>query len=325
MAANTGITNTVDKAGNYMSSSQQNSPFLGQEGTNIVDTTGGIWKGVTGDKSGWKQAGNGVWNSLTAKGLRQMNNPPPQSFYGGSADAMQGYRDQFQGGIGMGQGYMGQGFDTIGAAGQQAVDNRGVALGMLGQGGTIGAQGLAQQQLGVQGMNTAVNNYDPSVAQALLAQGSTQVANQMRSAATEARGGNQAAAMRNANDQGAQMGLDMAQRAAVLRAQEEAQRTQQRIGAAQAQAQFGANQAGLGYGLQGQALGLAGQSTGQLGSLGSTQGQLGLGTQDTYLGALNNVNNSQLEADTKWSSAKKAAQGGILGMVGNVIGSVAGG
>ncbi len=320
----TKVSGWVDSAGKSAANAQQDAPFLGQEGTNFVNTTGGLAKGLTGDSSGWKQMGQGIWDSVTAKGLRQMNQPPPKSFYGGSAEALGGMRDQYAQGIGQGQGFLGQGFGTIDTAGAQAIDNRGVALGLLGQGATLGQQGIQSQALGIQNMANAANGYDSSAAAALMNQSASQIANQMRSSAADARGGNQAAAMRGANDQAAQLGLDMAQRAAVMRAQEEQQRVGQNIAVAQAQAQLGANQAGLGYGLQGQALGLAGQSTGQLGSLGSTQGQLGLGQQQAYLGALGDVNQQQLEADTKWASAKKASQGGILGLAGNIMGSVMG-
>lgn len=115
--------------------------------------------------------------------------------------------------------------------------------------------------------------------------------------------------MRNAQAMGAQMGLQVNQQAAMLRAQEQQARLGRMLGAEQMAAQVGGQQAGLGYGMAGQGLGMAQQSTGMLGGFGSQQANIGLGQTNAALGAYglrNQMDASQLEADRAYNSAMMA-------------------
>lgn len=257
--------------------------------------------------------------------------PIQQSYLGGSAEAEAAARAALtaQGNASFGSGMAQQqgGVGMLAQAGQQAVTDRGNAYALYNRGTQLGGQGIDQQNAMLQGLVAQAQQQGPSAAQAQLQQGLDQTQRSMLAQASAARGGNQAAAMRNAQMAGSQMAQQTNQQAAVLRAQEAQQRQQNILGAQQYAAGSYGQQAGLGYGMAGQGLGAAQNSTGQLGQFGANVSQAGLGQQNVGLGSygiLSDRDKAKLEADRAHASAS-ATQRSPLGAAGTVIGAIFGG
>lgn len=281
-------------------------------------------------------------------------NAPKDQWLGGSRDALDKLRTRYAEGQTAGQNQidwgMQQGVDaglaSLGQAGANA-QSQGIQAGNYSvEGMDIGRAGLAEQDaaLGRQNdvtlamLGTAAQR-GPSAAQAQMRMGLDQTQNAMMAQAASARGGNAAAAMRNAQAQGSSMALQTNQQAGILRAQEEAQQRAQLVNAqAQAAGIYGGQQqtmgqrAGMGYGMQGQGLGLQQGANAQLMDVGSAQGQLGLGRanvglaqQGNYLSAEQAANAAQLEASRAGEDSKARNKGGILSGVAGAIGGMFGG
>lgn len=254
--------------------------------------------------------------------------PPKQSYLGGSQEALDAQRAQL-GGIGQasygaGTQNAAQGGAMLGQAGGFAQADRDAAMGYSAQGQQLGMAGIGGQNLAVSNARGLAGQSTDSLAQMQLQQQSNANQRAMMAQAASARGGNQAAAMRQAQTVGANMQLQTNAAAGQMRAQEQQAALQRQLAVEQMAAGVGGQQAGLGYGMQGQGLGMAQQSTAQIGQLGAQQGQLGVSQQNVGLGAygvLNDGNKAQLETDRGWASADSAARspaaafGGILGGV----------
>lgn len=339
-----GNQSAYDKMVNRTEQAKQTTPFLGQVGKEYVQTMGGTGTAISGlaqgdwgkFKEGAKEAGEGVLSAITAGPLRSLNDPPPQQFLGGSAGALQQQRDMYQSGIGQGNAIMlgglgtsDQGVAMLGDASLMARGDRGASYNMMGAGYTIGNQGLTSQDQSLDAARAMAKQNTTSLAGLQLQQGLEQTRDSMYAQAQAARGGNQAAAMRNAHAQGAAMGLQTNQQMAMLRAQEEQARLGRMMGVEQMATQVGGQRAQLGYGMAQQGLGAAQASTGQYSGIGGQVADVGLGqanvgtaSQGQYIGALNDINKAQLEADKQHASAGQASKGGIMGTVGKVIGSI---
>lgn len=254
-----------------------------------------------------KPFGGGLTKSLT--GASELE----KSYFGGSQRAYDDARQQY--------GQLGQnmraeaatntqaGTGMLGQAAGLSQQDRSAAMGFSGTGMGLGQHGALGQNQAVAAARGLAGQSTDSLAQMQMRQGLGQMQRGMMGQAAAARGGNQAAAMRNAQAMGAQMGLQVNQQAAMLRAQEQQARLGRMLGAEQMAAQVGGQQAGLGYGMAGQGLGMAQQSTGMLGGFGSQQANIGLGQTNAALGAYglrNQMDASQLEADRAYNSAMMA-------------------
>jgi hypothetical protein len=237
--------------------------------------------------------------------------------------------DMYKQGIGAGAGLTQYGVGLMGHAAGQTSADRNAALAYSGTGSQIGASGLI-------GQNAAVANARgiaarPTDSQALAQLRSAQDANNraMMGMASAARGGNQAAALRNAQQVGAQSQLMANQQAAQLRAAEQQAAVQRQLGVEQMAAGVGGQQANLGYGMYGQGLGLAQGSTGQLGQLGSQAGGLGTTQQGIYVNAQGERDIAQAEMDLEREKDKRAINdkvfGGVMGSVGGFLNGLGGG
>ncbi len=254
--------------------------------------------------------------------------PPQASYLGGSQEALDAQRQQL---TGMGQGAYNagaqntaQGGAMLGQAGGFATADRDAAMGYSNQGGMLGQAGIGGQNAAVMNARGLAGQSTDSLARLQLQQQSDANQRQMLAMAGSARGGNQAAAMRQAQTVGSNMQMQTNAAAGQMRAQEQQAALQRQLAVEQMAAGVGGQQAGLGYGMQGQGLGMAQQSTGQLGQIGAQQGQLGVSQQNVGLGAygvLNDGNKAQLETDRGWASADAASKspaaagGAILGGV----------
>jgi hypothetical protein len=294
---------------------KQDAPFLGQEGKQLAQTMGGateLTAGILGGNrrqisQGWDNLKNGVYSALTAQSLLGLNKPPPQQFLGGSQEALDQRRQMYMAGLQGGNEMMG-----LGAAG--AGDGMGMAAADRGYGYDLAGAGIVGQAMAIDQARQMAARPTDSLARLQLQQGLAQNQQAMLAQAAQARGGNQAAAMRQAQMLGTQEALQTNAQAAQLRAAEQQAAINRQLGVEQMAAQASGQQLGLG-------MGAAQAGTAQYSQNALGVGQLGLGSQGQYLDAQAQADKAQLEADTKWASAKKAAQGGIMGTVGRAIGS----
>lgn len=254
--------------------------------------------------------------------------PPPASYFGGSPEAMDQTRATYMLGgkaaMNQGIGQSRSGAGMLGDASGYAAQDRNNAYGYAMTGADMGRASGESQDAQINALLAQSRNQGPSQAQALMRGAQDENSRRMMGMAAQARGGNQAAAMRSASAASQQGTLQTNQQLGALRAQEEAQRQQNILGAQQYAAGAYGQRMGLGYGMYGQGLGAAQNSTGQLGQFGGTMGQLGIAQQNVGLGQyglLNDMNKSQLETDRGWASAATASKspaaafGGILGGV----------
>lgn len=241
--------------------------------------------------------------------------PPKQSFFGGSQEDLDRLRNVYETNaknantLGAVESRSGAGM--LGTASGYAGQDRTAAYGLMGNGYDIGRSGMENQDQQIGSLLTQAQQRTPSLAQAQLRAAQDENSRRMMGMAAGGRGGNQAAAMRNAGAMASQNALITNQQAGQLRAQEEAQRQQNILAAREYAARAYGDRAGLGYGLTVQGLGAAENSTGQIGQIGNALGNLGVAQQNVGLGwgtLTNDVNKSQLETDRGWASAESAAK-----------------
>lgn len=334
----------TDRAVAAADKASEQTPFLGAEGKQLAQTTGGaaqltsgIFQGKKADiKEGAKNLGQGVWSAVTAAPLRSLNKPPPPSYSGGSQDALAANRAQYDAGIlaGQDQNLRGEGLSMYGAevantAAQMGAGTYDASQGLYGAGMATAMTGMGGQTSALDASIAAANRNVGSIAEAQQRMANDTQARQMAGLAASARGGNQAAAMRNANAQSSQNALVNNQQIGMMRLKEE-----QDLRASQTQAQqFAASQYGdraaLGYGTATSGLGAANTATGQVNTAGSTIGGIGsniMGSGSdatkTFTDAELRQNEAQLKADAEHESAKKASKGGVKNIVSNIIGMV---
>lgn len=279
-------------------------------------------------------------------------NAPKDQWLGGSNAAYREIQDRYKSGQQSGQGQIDQGIlgvasgqATLGQAGVLAADDVNQARYYAAQGQDIGGAAIQSQdasmlgQLGYgQAALATAQQQGPSAAQAQMRMGLDQTQRAMMAQAQSARGGNAAAAMRNAQYEGAAMAAGTNQQAAVLRANEEAARRADIMGAQSQLAGISGQQSGMlgqrasmGYGMQGQGLGLSQSGTGQMANIGQGQGQLGLGQanvgvqqQGNYLTAEQEANKAQLEASRTGEDSKAKNKAGVIGGIASAVGGMFG-
>src|SRR5690349_2910872 len=106
------VSKGTGKALDATGKASKDTPFLGQLGTETVQTvggsvqlTGGIARGNAKDiKEGASNLGKGVLSALTGGPLRSLNTPPPRQYIGGSPEAMEAARARNEAGILSGAG-----------------------------------------------------------------------------------------------------------------------------------------------------------------------------------------------------------------------------
>lgn len=267
---------------------------------------------------------------------------PSQTYFGGSAGALDRTRSQFE------QGRQ-QGLDATGRVlgmGSMLNNNFRAETGALtrtGQSLAHGQQYKIQEALWHLGRTAGqvrqiADTNTSSVAVAQQQAANNQLARALTAQASTARGGNQAAAMRNAQAFASAHALQTNQQLAQLRAQEEQARVARQMQAAGLGMQVGSQM--LGAAQQQQQLGLDTQfkalQAAQAEQQRATQaalgvGQLGLGQQQLYTGAGLTANQAQLQADLEYqrqqqqAAAQNAAFAGqLLGTAGSVVGGFMG-
>lgn len=252
-----------------------------------------------------------------------------QGMYGGGPDQADAYRQQWLGGIGSGARQVDQGMLGLQGSARMGAEIYGQGAGMA-QAGLGYADQARAQQMGALGLQRdAAMGQAPSQAQMLMQGAQTQQARQMMAAAQAARGGNQAAAMRNAQYEAASGNAQTQQQMAALRANE----------MAQARGAYG-DMSGQ---IRGQDMGLAGMGLGAqtagmqgVGQAGAQMGQIGAGREGNYLGTFSNQLqneaaarmqvNRDIAAQRQGQKAAQAAQTGqLIGTAGAVVGGIYGG
>lgn len=304
--------------------------------------------GVTKDDEILGNAMDGKWDKAvvnTAYGApgwaaaKDMLKPQAHTYVGGSPEALAANRAQYDAGIQTGQGYTANGMNMAGVGANVALgavplaqQQNAAAMGMWGAGMGLGQQGTAAQNAAIGASIASARQNVGSQAQLQQQMANDAQARQMMAMASAARGGNQAAAMRNANAQASQNALITNQQLGLMRLQE-AQNRRDAITQAQqyAAAQYG-GQAGLGYGTAAQGLGAANQASGQIGQIGGTVGGIGTAIagagnqmQGQYLNAELDNNRTQAEMDARWQEADAKRRAGLVKGISQGIGSMFGG
>jgi hypothetical protein len=253
----------------------------------------------------------------------------PREVYvgGGSAEASD-RKNMYKAGIGSGAGLTdygvgvaGQGAGMLGQAGQQAI-----AYGAEGQG--IGQFGLNSQNAAIANARGLAGQSTDSLALLQLQQAQDTNTQRMLGMAAQARGGNQAAALRNAQAMGSQNQLVTNQQAAQLRAGEQQAALNRQLGVEQMAAGVGGQQAGLGYGMYGQGIGMLGQAGAQTGQIGTSLAGTGVQQQGVYVGALAGHDRTQAELDAEREKARREQKNkifdGVMGSVGSFGAAIGG-
>lgn len=307
--------------------------FFTDEAAQVVEGFGGgagIVEGVfTGDgrkiKEGIGRVANSVGSALSAAPLRNALKGPDSTYYGGSKEAGAAYQARDDAGIMAGMDTTGTAVDVAGSAVNMAGGTYDRANVLASTGYDLGGQGIGSQNAALDASIGAAGMQVGSLAEQMARQQTDQQARQLMGMASQARGGNQAAAMRTAQQVSAQQAAGTNQQLALLRLQEEQDR---RAGMIQAQ-QFAAGQYGgqaeLGYGTAGSALDVQNASTGQVNQAGSTIGEIGTTTTGQFLDAETARLQAQLEADQKTQEAKSAHKAGLLKGLSSGISSMYGG
>lgn len=251
------------------------------------------------------------------KGVTRLFDTPGTNMVGGG----KGYYDRqmlYWGGIGDSSQMIGQGGSMLGQAYASAGDDRlfGASLLASGLGGQAGALANARR--------FAAQPTD-SLAQLQLQQGLAQNQQAMLGQAAQARGGNQAAAMRQAQLLGTQQALQTNQQAAMMRAAEQQAAINRQIGVEQMAQQAAQQQLGLGMGAM-QA------GTSNQAQIGSQVGGMGLQQQGQMLDAMGQTDalQAQFQRDRTEQSIRNQerqgkALGSILGSIPKMIGGAMGG
>jgi hypothetical protein len=287
--------------------------------------------------------GNAAYNALVGKpgiqAARTLLSGPKGTAMGGSLAALDANRQQYDQGIlaGQDQNARGEGIAMAGAdlaslAGDMGMGAYGAGMGIAGLGaGAIGSGFQGQNSMLGQSLQTAGMDVG-SVARQQQQIANDQIAGRMMAQAAAARGGNQAAAMRNAGMQASANQLQTNQQLALMRQQEMVDRRNAQLQAQQfAASQYG-DRAALGFSGAAQGLGAATNAGGLVNQAGSTIGGIGgnimgSGTQNTgnFLDAEVTQNAKQAEIDQKHQEAKAAHRKGIMDMIGKGASMMGGG
>lgn len=266
---------------------------------------------------GWREFRQRDTGPQRGEGLRD---PIGRVYIGGGTQDYRTTRNMYRAGIGAGAGLTDYGTGLAGDAAGYAGADRDAAYGLYDEGRGIGRGGIDAQNMALRNMEDQARVRTPSLAQAQLRMAQDDNTRRMMGMAAATRGGNQAAAMRNAQAMGSQNALITNQQAAQLRAQEEATRQQNILLAQQFAAGAYGQQAGLGYNVAGQGLNAAQQSTGQMGQIGTNLAGTGVQQQGQYLDALGEMDKAQAELELEREKDKRKIREdtyqGIMGSVG---------
>ena len=266
-----------------------------------------------------------------------------QRYYGRSPEQEQAYRQYYGAGMVSGQQQIDSGVGQLqqGTQYAQNIGTRGEAVQGRGLAAADRSAALMDQGSGMLGesydlQRQAALGNAPSQAEQLLRANADEAARQQMGIASAARGGNQAAAMRNASTVGNQMQLQAGQQAGALRAQEMAQArsSMSQIGAAQSN--VGAQRAQLGLGLMDQGFNQQRFSAESQMGAGRYIGDLGTQREANYMNAQQTMEGQVLDSSTqieieraKAQQAKKDRRVGAMGMLvgggAKIIGSGMGG
>lgn len=257
------------------------------------------------------------------------NRAPKQQYVGGSKEALDERRSQYEAGRQSGAAQVDTGLGMLGTAAQDARFNaaRGDEVYRLGM--DTAAQARLDENRALDSLLATAQRRGPSMALAQQEAGLGQLQRAMMARASAVRGGNQAAAQRGANAAGAEAALGLLERQGALRAAEEDAAIQRELAARGLIANARAQQVGRGYGLLGVGLGASGNAVGQMGSFGAEGARIGAGREGAYLGAQAGVDSAQLQADMARETARYGGQqamtGAMLGTAGGIVGSMYGG
>lgn len=259
--------------------------------------------------------------------------------YGGSKQVFDAYRQQYGEGVDSGVAQMNTGIGGIGRSLSQtdAISRYGQqqGAGLSARGDTLYDQGLSQfargseaqgQALGL--ISQAAQGRVPSAAELMLRQNAQAAAQQGQALATTARGGNQAAAMRDATQAAVAGRVQAGQQAAVLRAQEMAQARgdlaglgSQIYGQGAAPAQMGLQAIGQGIGTS-----LGAQQFDAQANMDAGQylAGLGAGREGQYLTAQQQLESEAyqgaLEAERMRQAGQQRKSDRLWGLAGTLIG-----
>lgn len=242
-----------------------------------------------------------------------------RGYFGGDKKAYDATRAEY-GALGAGlaaegQTRTGEGYNLLGEAYTDASGDHSRAKFYENQGYGIGQQAMQSQDMDLYNLQSMAGRNTDSLAQAQLQAGLEQTQRTMAAQAASARGGNQAAALRNAQATGAQMALQTNQQAAMMRAQEQQAQLAREMAAQQYAGNVHGGRAQMGYGMQGQGLGLAqgatqgeAQIANQMAGIGLEQGGQALGAY----GLRNQVDSAQLGTDVNYNSALAAGSSPLV-------------
>lgn len=266
-------------------------------------------------------------------GILALGGAQDPTVLGGSEDELERIRNAALGGTAKGARYT-----------QGGVDAANLALGDFGRavesGGLNASRGMgptysgptAREQvlLGRMGVLGEQAWNAPSKVALVSQQQQDELGRQMIGAASAARGGNQAAALRNAGAAAQDASLVAQQQIAQAQLEETDRRRALQFEAQRAT--LAGTQAALGLGVQAgaaragatnQAQQIYQAGLGQYGQLGLGLGQLGLGTEELYSGKEMQANSAQLEADRQYAAAKAAATQQLVSNGAMAVGSLA--
>jgi hypothetical protein len=287
--------------------------------------------------------GNGAYNALVGKpglqAFRTLMAGPKGTAMGGSLAALDANRQQYDQGIlagqdqnARGEGIAMAGADLAGLAGDMGMGAYGAGMGIAGLGaGAIGS-GFGGQNAALGVLRNTAGMDVGSAAQLQQQMANDQLSSQMMGNAAAARGGNAAAALRNASMQASANQLQTNQQLALMRQQEAIAQRDAKMQAAQFEASQYGDRAALGFSGAAQGLGAANAAGGLVNQAGSTIGGIGggimgSGTQNTgnFLDAEVAQNKAQAEIDQKHQEAKAAHRKGIMDMIGKGASMMGGG
>lgn len=250
--------------------------------------------------------------AASIKGARTKANPR-RSYYGGSQEALDATRTAYNEGIQSGQGQVNAGLQSIGQGVESAQGVAQQGQDLYGRGGNYLDQANAQFRRGSMVQNDALRHIGaaargeaPSQAEAMLAANADDAARRGMALASTARGGNQASAMRSAAMAGSQGALAAGQQAAALRAAEMAQARGELAALGQGLYAQGQIPGQMGLSAIGQGLGAQQFGANALMGAGQFTAGLGAGREASYLGAQQNVEQSQLAAQLDYDRRRQA-------------------
>jgi hypothetical protein len=242
-------------------------------------------------------------------------------YSGGSPEALDANRSQYDAGILGGQDMTarGEGIGAYGADAAAAAGNLGMQTGALGM--NTAMTGMNRETNALNQSINAANRNVASLSNAQQQAATDNQARQMQAMAASARGGNAAAALRAAGAQGSQNQMQTSQLLAQTRlAEDQAMRTAQIQAHQNAATQYG-NRANTGFNAATAGANTANTSASTIGTIGGNVMNAGTDNTKTFVDAELQQNKDQMEQDRKNAEEK----GGFFKKAAGVVGSFFGG